>query len=189
MAKYNYGEITANGVKFVPQELSIKIDSLADENSGRTQDGVMRINWIWNRIRKIEIKLPPMNSYALSRILNAVQGKVYEIKYFDTLDGGWETRTVYTSNSSADCYSGIYYGGLWQNASFSAIEIAGENRTPYVPNVIELYSGKAVIKDDGRLEITSNGNETYTIVSQEFYVTDNSKARYYIKNKELIRED
>ena len=46
MAKYNYGEIRVNGIRFVPQELSIKIDSLADENSGRTQDGVMRINWI-----------------------------------------------------------------------------------------------------------------------------------------------
>ena len=46
MAKYNYGRINANGIEFMPQELSIKIDSLADENSGRTQDGVMRINWI-----------------------------------------------------------------------------------------------------------------------------------------------
>ena len=189
MAKYNYGEISVNGVKFVPQELSIKIDSLADENSGRTQDGVMRINWIWNRIRKLEIKLPPMNSYELSTIFSVVQGKVYDIKYFDPLYHSWITKKVYTSNSSIDCYSGIYYGGLWQNASFNAIEIAGENGTPYVPNVIELYNGKATIKDNGRLEITSNGGETYKIASQELYVTDNSNAVYYIKNKELIRED
>ena len=86
MAKYNYGRINANGIEFMPQELSIKIDSLADENSGRTQDGVMRINWIWNKIRKVEIKLPPMNGEELSRILSAVQGQVYNITYFDTLD-------------------------------------------------------------------------------------------------------
>ena len=44
MANYNYGAIVANGVQFIPQELSLTIESLADENSGRTQDGVMHIN-------------------------------------------------------------------------------------------------------------------------------------------------
>lgn len=188
MAKYNYGKINANGVQFMPQELSIKIDSLADENSGRTQDGVMRINWIWNKIRKVEVKLPPMNGEELSRILSAVQGQVYNITYYDTLDNRWETRQVYTSNSSADCYSGIYYGGLWQNASFNAIEIAGENDAPYVANTIELYNGKAKFKGNN-LVISSNGAETYTITLQDLYVTDDSNAVYYIKNKELIRED
>lgn len=189
MAKYNYGKINANGVQFMPQELSIKIDSLADENSGRTQDGVMRINWIWNKIRKVEVKLPPMNGDELSRILSAVQGQVYNITYFDTLDNRWETRQVYTSNSSADCYSGIYYGGLWQNASFNAIEIAGENDAPYVANTIELYNGKAVLKDNGVLAITSNGSETYMLMTNDLYVSDDSGATYRIENLDLIREE
>ena len=44
MPNYNYGAIVANGVQFIPQDLSLKIESLADENSGRTQDGVNHIN-------------------------------------------------------------------------------------------------------------------------------------------------
>lgn len=135
---YNFGEITANGVKFTPKDVNVKIDSLADENSGRTQDGVMHINWVWNKIRKLEIVLPPMEGDKLSKILSAVQGRVYYITYFDVLDNQWQTRRVYTSNTSADCYSGIYYCGLWQDAKFSAIEIAGENDDPGTRNTIEI---------------------------------------------------
>lgn len=188
MANYNYGAIVANGVQFNPQELSLTIESLADENSGRTQDGVMHINWIWNKIRKIEIKLPPMTGSELSNIMGAVQGQVYDITYFDILDDKWETRKVYTSNSSFSCYSGVYYHGLWQDASFNAIEIAGELTAPYIPNIIELYNAKATLKGTD-LVIASNGNETYSIASNDLYVTDDSDAVYYIENKELIRED
>lgn len=188
MAKYNYGMIVANGVQFMPEELSIKIDSLADENSGRTQDGVMRINWIWNKIRKVEIKLPPMTGNELSRILSAVQGQVYNITYYDTLDNKWETRQVYTSNSSADCYSGIYYGGLWQDASFNAIEIAGENDAPYTPNIIDYYKAKAAILTND-LVITTNGAEVYSVVDKELNIQDDSGAEYWIEELELYRKD
>ena len=188
MANYNYGAIIANGVQFNPQELSLTIESLADENSGRTQDGVMHINWIWNKIRKIEIKLPPMTGSELSNIMGAVQGQIYDITYFDTLDDKWETRKVYTSNSSFSCYSGVYYHGLWQDASFNAIEIAGELTAPYIPNVIDYYKASAVIHSDD-LVITTNGSETYSLVENNLSIEDDSGAEYWIEDKELYRKD
>ena len=39
---------------------------------------------------------------------------------------GEKTIHCYTSNSSADCYSGVIKGGLYQGVSFNSIEIGGE---------------------------------------------------------------
>lgn len=108
-----------------PQECTVQFDSLADENSGRTDDGVMHINWIWRNIRKVNIKLPPMSQDEIGKILASVQGKEYRLTYLDPIKGV-HTIKCYTSNSSADCKSGVLYGGLWIGAAFNAIELRGE---------------------------------------------------------------
>lgn len=115
-----------NGRKMVsPQNVTVQFDSLADENSGRTDDGVMHINWIWRVIRKVNVKLPPMSQQEVSKVLALVQGKEYSLTYLDPIKG-IHTIKCYTSNSSADCKSGVQYGGLWIGAEFNAIELAGE---------------------------------------------------------------
>lgn len=108
----------AGGVK-------VQFDSMADENSGRTADGVMHINWIWRTIRKVNIKLPPLTREEVAAVLSQVQGQEYDLTYPDPIKG---THTIhcYTSNSSTDCQSGVLYNGLWINASFNAIELEGE---------------------------------------------------------------
>ena len=73
MINNGLGKIKTYGLWVKPQSLNITLDSLADENSGRTQDGVMRINWIYNRIRKLEITLPPMVGPEIAQILDKVQ--------------------------------------------------------------------------------------------------------------------
>lgn len=107
------------------QECTVQFDSLADGNSGRTDDGVMNINWIWRCIRKVNVKLPPMSQTEIGKILSLVQGKEYNLTYLDPIKG-IHTIKCYTANSSAECKSGVQYGGLWIGAAFNAIELAGE---------------------------------------------------------------
>lgn len=127
MALRNKGDFIINNTyTFTPKSLKPSFDSLAAANSGRTDDGTMHIYWVLRRIRKLEIEMPPCTSAEAAAILDLVQGREYTITYWDILENDEKTITVYTSNSSADCYSGVIRNGLWQGLTFNAIEIAGE---------------------------------------------------------------
>lgn len=62
---------------FSPKSLKVNFESLASEDSGRTNDGIMHVSFVLSRIRKIEITMPPCTVDNASKILNLVQGKVY----------------------------------------------------------------------------------------------------------------
>lgn len=127
MALLSKGHFQINGDKqFKAKSLRVSFESLAGEDSGRTDDGVMRINWVFRRIRKVEIEMPPCSSEEVAELLGLVQGQEYEITYYDPLDNVERTIEVYTSNSKSELYSGIVINGLWQGVSFNAIELAGE---------------------------------------------------------------
>ena len=127
MALTTQGHFKINDDKeFVAKSLKVNYESLSGEDSGRTDDGVMRINWIFRKIRKVEIEMPPMTSQELSRLLSRVQGQEYYLTYYDPLDNVERKAKVYTSNSKTDLYSGFIMNGLWQGVSFNAIELEGE---------------------------------------------------------------
>lgn len=112
-----------NAAEFLAKSIKPSFDSLASENSGRTDDGIMHITWIKNNLRKWEIEMPPCTSSEASAILSLVQGQKYYIKIWDIKTNSEVTVHVYTSNSSAECYSGVVMNGLYQGLSFSAIEL------------------------------------------------------------------
>ena len=126
MALISKGAIQIGTKTFIPASITPSYESLASADSGRTDDGVMRISWDLDRVRKLEITMPPMTSQDLSSLLSLVQGKEYKMTFFDALTNQELERKFYTSNSSADMYSGILRNGLWQNVSFNAIEVGGE---------------------------------------------------------------
>lgn len=82
----------------------------------------MHIYWVQRDLKKIEIVLPPCTFDILKRLKDLVQGKEYYIR-FKSFEGSWLTRYVYTSNLNANMYSGVLYGGLWQDFEFHAIEL------------------------------------------------------------------
>lgn len=127
MALTTKGHFKINNEQFEAKSLRVNYESLSGEDSGRTDDGVMRINWIFKKVRKVEIEMPPMKSSNLSKLLSLVQGQEYNLTYFDPLDNAEKTIQVYTSNSKIDLYSGMILKGLWQGVAFNAIELAGEN--------------------------------------------------------------
>ena len=109
--------------QFSAKSIRQQWDSLAKENSGRSDDGVMHIYWVRTKITKLNIELPPCSPTFANGILSKVQGKEYYITYFDLLTDAERTCKVYTSNSQADCYNGVILNGLWHGVSFSAIEV------------------------------------------------------------------
>jgi len=114
--------------QFSPKAIQFSVDSLATEESGRTADGVMHIDWILDRTRKLEVELRPDTPDNLYAILNKVQGKIYYLTFFDPITNAEMTRKMYTSNESVNWYNGRIFSGLGliQEAKFSCIEMGGE---------------------------------------------------------------
>lgn len=128
MALTTKGHFKIGNNEFAAKSIKVNFESLASDDSGRTNDGVMHIYWVLRKIRKIEIELPPTKDLGkLSTLFALVQGQEYNLTYWDPLDNAEKTIKVYTSTSSADMYNGILYNGMWQGVSFNAIELAGEN--------------------------------------------------------------
>lgn len=70
--------------------------------------------------------MPPMTSAQVSDLLMKVQGKIYNMTYFDPLANAEVTKEFYTGNSQSECYSGVVQNGLYIGVGFNAIETGGE---------------------------------------------------------------
>lgn len=127
MALTSKGHFKVNGTEYLAKSIKVDLESLASEDSGRTDDGVMHINWVLKKIRKVFIEMPPSITADIAPLLSAVQGQTYSLTYFDPLDNAEKTITAYTSKGSSSLYSGVLYNGLWQGTQFNAIEVGGEN--------------------------------------------------------------
>lgn len=99
----------------------IELESIAGDSSGRTDDGIMHIDWIRPSMRKIYIRYSVMTTNEMAFVLNLIQGKEYALTYPDPILG---VRTIdcYTSNSSTELYSAVLYNSLWRNVTFNCIE-------------------------------------------------------------------
>lgn len=120
----NIGDFKIGANTYTAQTIQVEIQSLQSENSGRTEDGVMHIDWIYHKVRKFTITLPPSTQSTVSRLLDAIQGEC-TLTIYDPIKGE-SSYNCYTSNSTLDLYSGVIKNGLWQNVTFSAIQKDGE---------------------------------------------------------------
>ena len=91
------GHCKIGSQEFAAKNIKVGFESLAGSDSGRTEDGIMHINWIYRRIRKVEIEMPPITAEEVSRLLSLVQGKEYSLTYFDPIDNNYKQIGVYTS--------------------------------------------------------------------------------------------
>jgi len=119
--------IISNGDEWVfsPASFRPSRESMAGANSGRTDDGTMKINWKARLIPKFEIQLPPykLDDPEYACILSLVQGQEYTMIYYDEMKKDWATGQFYTSNTASDWYSGVLYNGVIQGCSFNAISM------------------------------------------------------------------
>ena len=77
MALTSKGHFQVNGTEYKAQSIKVNLESLASEDSGRTDDGVIHINWVLKKIRKVEIQVAPSTTANIAPLLSAVQGQTY----------------------------------------------------------------------------------------------------------------
>lgn len=100
--------------------IKVEHTNLAGSSSGRTEDGVMHIDWVRRDIRKVYLQWKVLTARELDYILGLMQGKEFTITFKDR--GQVQTMSAYSSDSSYTYYSAALGEDLYTDISINAIE-------------------------------------------------------------------
>lgn len=105
---------------YVPSAgIRVEHTNLAGSSSGRTEDGVMHIDWIRRDIRKVCLSWSVLTPAELDYIMGLMQGQEFTLTFKDR--GRVQTMKAYASESSYTYYSDKL--GLYTDVSINAIEM------------------------------------------------------------------
>lgn len=117
------GEWMIDGKHLYIPSAGIRVDhtNLAGSSSGRTEDGVMHIDWIRRDIRKVNLQWKVLTASELDYVFGLMQGKEFTLTFKDR--GRVQTMKAYSSESSYVYYSAALGEDLYTDVSINAIEM------------------------------------------------------------------
>ncbi len=117
------GEWMVNSSHLYIPSAGIKVEhtNLAGSSSGRTEDGVMHIDWIRRDIRKVNLLWKVLTASELDYILGLMQGKEFTLTFKDR--GKVQTMSAYSSESSYTYSSAALGEDIYTDVSINAIEM------------------------------------------------------------------
>ena len=117
------GEWMVNSSHLYIPSAGIKVEhtNLAGSSSGRTEDGVMHIDWIRRDIRKVNLQWKVLTASELDYILGLMQGQEFTLTFKDR--GRVQTMSAYSSESSYTYYSAALGEDIYTDVSINAIEM------------------------------------------------------------------
>ena len=117
------GEWRVDGNHLYIPSAGIKVEhtTLAGSSSGRTEDGVMHIEWVRRDIRKVCLQWKVLTGTELDYILELMQGKEFTLTFKDR--GRVQTMNAYSSESSYTYYSAALGEDIYTAISINAIEM------------------------------------------------------------------
>ena len=124
MAKLdNTGSWMVNSMPlFVPSDgIQVEHTNVAGASTGRTEDGIMHIDWVRTDVRKVHLRWKVLRASELDYILGLMQGKEFVLTFKDR--GRVQTMNAYSSESSYIYYSSALGEDLYTEISINAIEL------------------------------------------------------------------
>ena len=107
---------------YVPSAgIRVEHSNLAGSSSGRTEDGVMHIDWVRRDIRKVNLQWKVLTGTELNYILGLMQGQEFTLTFKDR--GQVQTMSAYSSESSYTYYSAALGEDIYTDVSINAIEM------------------------------------------------------------------
>ena len=89
---------------YVPSNnIKIEHSNVVGSSSGRSEDGVMRIDWVRRDVRKVNLKYRVMSASELNTLLGLMQGKEFVFKFMDR--GSVKTINAYAGECSYEFYT------------------------------------------------------------------------------------
>lgn len=117
------GEWKVNSSPLYIPSAGIRVEhsNLAGSSSGRTEDGIMHIDWVRRDIRKVNLQWKVLTGTELNYILGLMQGKEFTLTFKDR--GIVQTMSAYSSESSYTYYSAALGEDIYTDVSINAIEM------------------------------------------------------------------
>ena len=111
-----------NSPLYIPSAgIQVEHTNLAGSSSGRTEDGIMHIDWIRRDIRKVHLRWSVLTASEMNYILSLMQGKEFVLTFKDR--GSVQTMNAYSSESSYTYYSAALGEDIYTDVSINAIEM------------------------------------------------------------------
>lgn len=117
------GEWMVNSRPLYIPSAGIQVDhtNLAGSSSGRTEDGIMHIDWIRRDIRKVNLRWKVLTASELDYIMGLMQGQEFVLTFKDR--GKVCTMNAYSAESSYTYYSAALGEDIYTDVSINAIEM------------------------------------------------------------------
>ena len=117
------GEWKVNSSPLYIPSAGIRVEhtNLAGSSSGRTEDGLMHIDWIRRDIRKVCLQWKVLTASELNYVLGLMQGQEFTLTFKDR--GRVQTMSAYSSESSYTYYSSALGEDIYTDVSINAIEM------------------------------------------------------------------
>lgn len=107
---------------YVPSNnITIEHSNVVGASSGRSEDGVMRIDWVRRDVRKVNLKYRVMSASELNTLLGLMQGKEFTFKFLD--HGSVKTINAYAGECKYDFYTYALGGeAIYRDVEIHVIE-------------------------------------------------------------------
>lgn len=101
----------------------VEHSNVVGSSTGRSEDGIMRIDWVRRDVRKVFLHYNAMSASELAVMLTALQGKEFTFKYLDM--GSVVTMNAYCGECNYQFYtnSSLYDEAIYTEVEFHVIEL------------------------------------------------------------------
>lgn len=108
---------------YVPSSgIKVSHTNVAGSGSGRTEDGVMHIDWVRRDVRKVTLQYKAMSGAEMNYLLGLMQGREYTFTFRDR--GSVHTMQAYSGDCDYTYYSAaLGDDDLYTDVSIDAVEL------------------------------------------------------------------
>lgn len=108
---------------YVPSyNTKVEHSNVAGASTGRSEDGIMRIDWVRRDVRKVFLRYSAMSAHELSYTMNLLQGKEFTFKFLD--QGSVQTMNAYVGESTYNFHTNALFDeGLYTDVEIHVIEL------------------------------------------------------------------
>lgn len=96
----------------------VEHSNITGQSTGRSEDGIMRIDWIRRDVRKVYLKYKVMSASELQYTINLLQGKEFSFTFRD--QGATQTMNAYVGEASYNFYT---HSNLYDEDVYTDVEI------------------------------------------------------------------
>lgn len=102
--------------------IAVSHSNITGSSTGRTEDGIMHIDWVRGDVRKVSLKYGAMTGEELEFLIGLMQGKEFEFTFRDR--GAVQKMNAYCGECNYTYYSAALGGDdLYKDVSLNVIEL------------------------------------------------------------------